>query len=84
MNERLISLKSSALKHGISPKDIECAVADCRYDEIVDGDEEKWLLLGFDKKGRLLEIIYNEIDDQTIRVFHANICRTSYEKLLQK
>jgi hypothetical protein len=79
-----IVLKQSALKHHISAEDIQCAVFDGRYDKVMDGFDNKWLLLGFDKKGRLLEIIYNEIDDQTYRVFHADICRPAYEKYLDE
>jgi uncharacterized DUF497 family protein len=82
MNGRKLHLKRSAFKHGISLEDIQCAVNNYQYNKVMEEDEEKWLLLGFDTHARLLEIIYNEIDDQTIRVFHANKCRAPYEKYL--
>ena len=84
MNEPLIYLKPSALKHHISAEDIQCAVSHYQYNKVIEKDEEKWLLLGFDSKARLLEIIYNEIDDQAVMVFHADICRPAYEKYLDE
>ncbi len=41
-------------------------------------------MLGFDTHARLLEIMYSEIDDQTIMVFHADTCRATYEKYLDE
>jgi hypothetical protein len=82
MSGRKLYIKQSALKHHINIQDISCAVDDCRYDEIMEGFEEKRLLLGFDTQARLLEIMYNEIDEQTYRIFHADRCRPAYEKLL--
>jgi hypothetical protein len=43
-----------------------------------------YLLIGFDRKGDPLEILYNVIDDKTINVFHAMRCRNIYYHLLQK
>ena len=50
MNEPLIYLKQSALKHHISAKDIKWAIANLQHDEVMEGDEEKRLLLGFDTR----------------------------------
>ena len=44
--------------------------------------EDKYLRLGFDKAGNLLEIMYNEIDDYSVNVFHAMKCRKIYHILL--
>jgi hypothetical protein len=41
------------------------------YNEIIEDDAEKYLLLGFDTHANLLEIIYNKIDEQTINIFHV-------------
>jgi hypothetical protein len=40
------------------------------------------LLLGFDTNSNLLEIMYNEIDEQTVNVFHAMRCRSIYYPLI--
>ena len=44
--------------------------------------DDKHLLLGFDCKGNLLEVMYSIIDEQTVNVFHAMKCRSIYCHLL--
>jgi hypothetical protein len=41
------------------------------YDDVLEYDNEKHLVLGFDSKTNLLEIMYNVIDERTVKVFHA-------------
>jgi hypothetical protein len=38
----------------------------------------KYLVVGFDTKGTLLEIMYNIIDEDSINVFHAMPCREKF------
>ena len=47
-------------------------------------DETKYLSVGFDKMGNLLEIMYNYIDEKTIKVFHAMKCRKQFYIKLEK
>ncbi|GHU03794.1 hypothetical protein FACS1894158_02890 [Betaproteobacteria bacterium] len=42
----------------------------------------KYLVLGYDTKRRLLEIMYNRIDDDTVNVFHAMKCTKKYLPLV--
>jgi hypothetical protein len=42
----------------------------------------KNLLIGTDKSANLLEIMYNEVDETTINVFHAMKLRRSFYALL--
>jgi len=42
-----------------------------KYDDIVEDDPGKHLLKGFYNNANLLEIMYNVIDEQTVKVFHA-------------
>jgi hypothetical protein len=79
--EVAIELHQSAYKHGISEADIKRAVQNVIYDDIVDGFDEKHLLLGFDSSGNLLEILYNFIDEQSISVFHVMKCRKVWRSL---
>jgi len=44
--------------------------------------ENKYLRIGFDRSGNLLEIMYNEIDEHTVNIFHAMKCRGIYYPLL--
>ena len=77
-----IICKPSAFKHGVSEADIYWAFSTARYDLPVENDEEKRLLIGFDNAGNPLEIMYNELDDGRINVFHAMPCRSVYIPLL--
>jgi len=42
------------------------------------------LLIGFNTKGNLIEVIYNELSDNTASVFHAMGCRKELVALLPK
>jgi hypothetical protein len=50
----------------------------------VEGDEDKRLLIGFDYVGNPVEILYNELDDGRVNVFHAMPCRNIYISLLNE
>jgi hypothetical protein len=41
------------------------------------------LIIGFDRKANLLEIMYNIIDEDTINVFHAMKCRKNFLPLIK-
>jgi len=76
------TFRKSAFKHGVTEADIKWAFSTARYDLPVEGDEEKHLLIGFDYAGNPVEIMYNELDDGRINVFHAMPCRSIYLPLL--
>ena len=79
-----IKFSKSALKHGFAEADIKHAVINVLYDDILDEANDKHLLMGFDCNGNLLEILYNVIDDNTVRVFHAMKCTDEFIKLLKR
>jgi hypothetical protein len=74
----IVEYARSAFKHPVSEADIGNAILTAVYNEIQDTDKDKHLLLGFDRALNLLEIVYNQIDDHTINVFHAMKCRNGY------
>jgi hypothetical protein len=76
------TFRKSAFKHGVTEADIKWAFSTAQYDLPVEGDEEKRLLIGFDNAGNPVEIMYNELDDGRINVFHAMPCRSVYIPLL--
>jgi len=78
----VIEFTRSAFKHNLSESDIQHAMLNPVYDEVQDSDNDKHLLIGFDKNMNLLEIAYNIIDEQTFKVFHAMECQKFYYKLL--
>ena len=75
-----IEFNESAFKHGVTEEDIRYAFAHNVFDHPVAGEEEKNLLIGFDTKANLLEILYNIIGNKTINVFHAMKCRKGWRK----
>jgi len=79
-----IEFNKSAFKHGITEKDIRYAFAHKIFDHPVAGDEEKSLLLGFDTKANVLEILYNVIGDYKINVFYAMKCRKNWREFAEK
>jgi hypothetical protein len=82
--EGSIEFNEAAFKHGITEKDIRCAFAYSVFDHPVAGEEEKHLLIGFDTKANLLEILYNVIGDRKINVFHAMKCRKNWRKYAEE
>ena len=79
-----IKFSQSAFKHGVTEEDIFNVIINVVYDDILDEFDDKYLLIGFDGKGKLLEIVYHVIDYETICVFHAMKCRNSFIELLKK
>jgi uncharacterized DUF497 family protein len=77
-----IVCKPSAFKHGVSETDIRKAFEQRLFDHAMSGEEHKNLLIGLDRNGNLLEIIYNILDSDIINVFHAMKCRKAYQAFL--
>jgi hypothetical protein len=81
-----IQFIESAFKHDISEADIRWAIDTAEYDGCIEDDDEaenKRLLIGFDRNANPIEIFYNILDSNTVRVFHAMKCRNSYKQLLK-
>ena len=79
-----ITFKPSAFKHGITEADIRNAFLTFKLDEVLGDCAEKFLLVGFDNNGNLLEVIYNITDDVIIDVFHAMKCRKEYADKIER
>jgi hypothetical protein len=79
-----IKFHPSAFKHGVNRADILHALDNSRYEgPLEDGNDDKFIALGFDCAGNLIEIVYNYVDDDTRYVFHAMSCRSIYYPLLK-
>jgi hypothetical protein len=76
----VIEFNESAFKHGVIREDIRWAIVHYLYDGIMEDEEykNKYLIIGFDTKGILLEIMYNIINEDSINVFHAMPCREQF------
>jgi hypothetical protein len=80
----IIKFKTSAFKHKISKVNISYAFMNPCFDgpiDDIDGDSNRFIRLGFDKAGNLLEILYNEYENH-VCIFHAMKCRSIYFGLL--
>ena len=61
----------SAFKHGYDPKDIERAIETKICEGLLKDEDEIYVIVGFDTVANPIEIFYNYIDDETIKVFHV-------------
>jgi hypothetical protein len=80
--EVIVEFNKSALRHGSSREDIRHAIINFLYDDVFEETPDKHLLLGFDSNGKLLEILYNVINEYSINVFHAMKCRSKFYHLI--
>jgi hypothetical protein len=79
-----IVYKQSAFKHDVTKSDIVWAFNTAKYDRLVEGFDNKYLLLGFSTSGNLLEVMYNDLGEDKVSVFHAMPCRNALLSLLEQ
>jgi hypothetical protein len=77
-----IIFNNSAFDHGVIEENIRYVLRHPRYEGLLESENDKYIVLGFDTANNLLEILYNEIDDKTVNVFHAMKCRKIFFHLL--
>ena len=75
--------RDSAFSHELKESDIRHAFETCLYMGPHGDRENVYLLLGFDTKANPVEIMYNEIGDNIVNVFHAMPCRSQFLKLFK-
>jgi hypothetical protein len=73
-----INFNPAAFKHNMTEDDIKWAIKTHICDVFMVGFDNKYVVIGFDKNGNLIEVMYNLIDKQSINVFHAMQCRDSF------
>jgi len=66
-----IIIIETAFRHGFTQEDIKKAVETSIYEGLLLGEDDIFAIIGFDTRGNPMEIFYNLIDNETIRVFHA-------------
>ena len=79
-----VEYNKAAFRHKISKEDINWAFFHNLYDGPIDNMENKYIRIGFSRAGNLLEIMYNEVDEHTVNIFHAMECRAIYYPLLNR
>ena len=70
-----IQFVQSAFKHGYTQDDIERAIETKIYEALLKGEDDIYAIIGFDTNANPLEVFYNIIDDETVKVFHAMALR---------
>jgi uncharacterized DUF497 family protein len=73
-----IEFNNAAFKHGVTEAGIRYAMWHPVHEQLLEQYENKWLIIGYDTAGNLIEIAYNIIDDATVNVFHAMPCRKKF------
>jgi len=78
----VIEFNKAAFKHGINEASIRYALWHPLYEELLESYVNKWLVIGYDTAGNLIEVAYNIIDDDTVNVFHAMPSRKKFTNQL--
>jgi len=65
----------SVFKHGVTVEDIRHAYETKIYDGPLKDYINKYGFVGFNKAGNPIEVFYNPIGDDIVKVFHAMSCR---------
>jgi len=80
--DTIVEFNAAAFKHDIKKEDILYALKNKVVDAAIEGLADKYGVIGFDRAGNPLEVMYNPIDDNSINVFHAMKLRKSFIQLL--
>ena len=78
----VIEFNEAAFKHDITEANIRYAMWHPLHEQLLESYTNKWLIIGYDTIGNLIEVAYNIIDDETVNVFHAMPCRKKFLNLL--
>ena len=79
----IVEFNEAAFRHNISKEDIVYAIKTKIHDFTIGEFPEKNLVIGFDRAGNPLELLYNPSGDNTIIVFHAMKVRKSTMEMIE-
>ena len=82
--ETFITFNKSAFKHGECEDDIRSALSRGVLEAAIKDEPVQILIVGFDTKGNLLEVMYNVTDGNIVDVFHAMKCRKKYIDIIER
>ena len=74
----ILVFNPAAFRHGFTEDDVEAAMATALVDELIEGFVNKFLLIGFNMKGNLIEVMYNLVDEDIANIFHIMSCRKEF------
>ena len=76
--------RDTCFKHALDEADIRHAFETCKYMGQYGNRENVYLLLGFNMKANPVEVLYNEIGENSVNVFHAMPCRPRFLRLFEE
>ena len=74
----------SAFKHGVKQEDILHAYKTRVRAGLMESYSNKYGFIGFNRAGNPIEVFYNPIGDDKIKVFHAMGCRDGIRAQMEK
>jgi hypothetical protein len=78
-----IILVPSAFKHHVTGEDIRHAYSTRIFARKLEGYDNKYGFIGFNRAGNPIEVFYNPIGEDAIKVFHAMAVRPGVLEQLQ-
>ncbi|MDR0908370.1 MAG: hypothetical protein LBM77_01265 [Spirochaetaceae bacterium] len=78
--EPVIEFIDTAFNHKVPEADIRWAFETFVFEERIAETKDKYVIVGFDRTGNPLEVMFNQVDEDTIEVFHAMKCRAQWKK----
>ena len=79
-----IRFNKAAFRHKVTQADILRAFETFIYEDPIDDADNKYLLLGFNIHGNLIEVMYNRINEDAVNVFHAMPCRRAFRDMIEE
>jgi D-alanine-D-alanine ligase-like ATP-grasp enzyme len=79
-----IRFNRAAFRHKVTKADILRAFETFIYEDPIEDAENKYLLLGFNIHGNLIEVMYNRINENAVNVFHAMPCRRAFRDMIEE
>jgi uncharacterized DUF497 family protein len=77
-----VEVHDSARKHGVVDEDIHHAIGHALAIEDAGEDPDRWLVIGPDRAGNLLEVVVITTVEDTQLAIHAMAMRANYGRLL--
>jgi uncharacterized DUF497 family protein len=79
-----MQVHDSARKHGVEDEDIRHAIDHALAIEDAGEDPDRWLVIGPDRAGNLLEVVVlTTVEDGTQLAIHAMAMRAKFRRLLE-
>jgi uncharacterized DUF497 family protein len=78
-----VEVHDSARKHGVADEDIHHAIDHALAIEDAGEDPDRWLVIGPDRAGNLLEVVVITTVEDTQLAIHAMAMRAKFRRLLE-